>query len=336
MKDNKNSAFEAFLTFIEKERGYSSNTIDAYRRDIYKFNLFLIKYFDSNLIDYNIVDKWTLRNFFGKEEEDGVSSKTRRRHLSSIRTFFKFLMMTSKLTRNPALDISLPAIEKKIPIIIPKTSKKLNDKIGGSKIDNMQLLMEQPKLDYQKSIIQKKERKGSFVRMLRNTAILEVFYATGIRLSELVSLNIKSFNIGEMLLKVVGKGNKERIIPFGNKAFEALSRYLKERSLNWNSNGEIPIFCGWSEKRISNRLVQIILKDYLSTVLRSLDIRDPKGTSPHTLRHTFATHLLEADVDIRVIQELLGHSSISSTQIYTKVDTKKLIEVYKGSHPHGS
>ena len=336
MKDNKNSAFEAFLTFIEKERGYSSNTIDAYRRDIYKFNLFLIKYFDSNSIDYNIIDKWTLRNFFGKEEEDGVSSKTRRRHLSSIRTFFKFLMMTSKLTKNPALDISLPAIEKKIPIIIPKTSKKLNDKIGGSKIDNMQLLMEQPKLDYQKSIIQKKERKGSFVRMLRNTAILEVFYATGIRLSELVSLNIKSFNIGEMLLKVVGKGNKERIIPFGNKALEALSRYLKERSLNWNSNGEIPIFCGWSEKRISNRLVQIILKDYLSTVLRSLDIRDPKGTSPHTLRHTFATHLLEADVDIRVIQELLGHSSISSTQIYTKVDTKKLIEVYKGSHPHGS
>ena len=336
MKDNKNSAFEAFLTFIEKERGYSSNTIDAYRRDIYKFNLFLIKYFDSNSIDYNIIDKWTLRNFFGKEEEDGVSSKTRRRHLSSIRTFFKFLMMTSKLTRNPALDISLPAIEKKTPIIIPKTSKKLNDKIGGSKIDNMQLLMEQPKLDYQKSIIQKKERKGSFVRMLRNTAILEVFYATGIRLSELVSLNIKSFSIGEMLVKVVGKGNKERIIPFGNKALEALSRYLKERSLNWNSNGEIPIFCGWSEKRISNRLVQIILKDYLSTVLRSLDIRDPKGTSPHTLRHTFATHLLEADVDIRVIQELLGHSSISSTQIYTKVDTKKLIEVYKGSHPHGS
>ena len=154
------------------------------------------------------------------------------------------------------------------------------------------------------------------------------------RASDLI--NINSFNISEMLLKVVGKGNKERIIPFGNKALVALSRYLKERSLNWNSNGEIPIFCGWGEKRISNRLVQIILKDYLSTVLRSLDIRDPKGTSPHTLRHTFATHLLEADVDIRIIQELLGHSSISSTQIYTKVDTKKLIEVYKESHPHGS
>lgn len=336
MKHIKNPAFETFLTFIEKERLYSSNTVDAYKRDIDKFNLFLIKYFDSNSIDYKKVDKWTLRNFFGKEEEDGISSLTRRRHLSSIRTFFKFLMMTSKITKNSALDISLPAIEKKIPIVIPKTSKKAYDKTGISKTDNMQLLMEQPNLDYQKSIVQKKERKGSFIRMLRNTAILEVFYATGIRLSELVSLNINSFNISEMLLKVVGKGNKERIIPFGNKASDALSRYLKERSLNWNSNGEIPIFCGWGEKRISNRLVQIILKDYLSTILRSLDIRDPKGTNPHTLRHTFATHLLEADVDIRIIQELLGHSSISSTQIYTKVDTKKLIQVYKESHPHGS
>ena len=336
MKNNKNLAFETFLVFIEKERGYSLNTIDAYRRDIGKFNSFLIKYFDTSSIDYKMVDKWALRNFFGKEEEDGVTSKTRRRYLSSIRTFFKFLMMTDKLKKNSALDISLPAIEKNIPIIIPKTSINPNDKSGGSKTDNIQLLMDQPMVNYQKAIIQQKERKGSFIRMLRNTAILEVFYATGIRLSELVSLNINSFNINEMLLKVIGKGNKERIVPIGSKALEALSRYLKERSLNWNSKGEIPIFCGWSEKRISNRLVQIILKDYLSTVLKSLDIRDPKGTSPHTLRHTFATHLLEADVDIRIIQELLGHSSISSTQIYTKVDTKKLIEVYKESHPHGS
>ena len=129
MKDNKNSAFEDFLTFIEKERGYSSNTIDAYRRDIYKFNLFLIKYFDSNSIDYNIIDKWTLRNFFGKEEEDGASSKTRRRHLSSIRTFFKFLMMTDKLKKNSALDISLPAIKKNIPI---KSASKCAEESGSS------------------------------------------------------------------------------------------------------------------------------------------------------------------------------------------------------------
>lgn len=336
MKENKNSTFNEFLLFIEKERRYSKNTIDAYKTDIKKFNFFLIHYFDSKNIDYSKVDKWTLRNFLGKEEEEGVSSKSRSRHLSSIRTFFKFLIRANKITKNPSLDISLPSIRKNIPIVIPKESTDPKDKTGKTKIDNIQALINQPNIDYQKNKLEKKERKGAYLRMLRNTAILELFYATGIRLSELVSLNINSFNINEMLLKVKGKGNKERLIPFGKKAMDAVTRYLNERSLNWSSNSKKPIFCGWNEKRISQRLVQLILKDYLSTILRSIDIRDPKGTSPHTIRHTFATHLLEADVDIRIIQELLGHSSISSTQIYTKVDTKKLIEIYKESHPHGS
>ena len=336
MKKNNNLTFHEFLVFIKKERGYSLNTIDAYKTDIKKFNCFLLQYFDSSNIDYKKVDKWALRNFFGKEEEEGISSKSRRRRLSSIRTFFKFLNRENKITKNPALDISFPAINKNIPIIIPKESPNPNDKTGKTKIDNIQALVDQPNIDYQKSKIEKKERKGAYLRMLRNTAILELFYATGIRLSELVNLNINSFNVNEMLLKVRGKGDKERLIPFGRKAMNSISHYLDERSLNWDSNGERPIFCGWGEKRISQRLVQLILKDYLSTILRSIDIRNPKGTSPHTIRHTFATHLLEADVDIRIIQELLGHSSISSTQIYTKVDTKKLIEIYKESHPHGS
>jgi integrase/recombinase XerC len=336
MKKNRNSTFNGFISFIKKERGYSKNTIDAYTIDIEKFNLFLIQYFDSSKIDYKKVDKWALRNFFGKEEEEGISSKSRRRRLSSIRTFFKFLIRINKITKNPALDISLPAISKNIPIIIPKESPDPKDRTGKIKIDNIQALINQPNIDYQKNKLEKKERKGAYLRMLRNTAILELFYATGIRLSELVSLNINSFNVSEMLLKVKGKGNKERLIPFGRKAMDSIFLYLKERSLSWSSDGTKPIFCGWDEKRISKRLVQLILKDYLSTILRSIDIRNPKGTSPHTMRHTFATHLLEADVDIRIIQELLGHSSISSTQIYTKVDTKKLIEIYKESHPHGS
>jgi integrase/recombinase XerD len=336
MKKNKNSHFNEFLKFLEKERGYSQNTIDAYKFDINKFNDFLVRYFDSKNIDYKLVDKWSLRNFFGKEEEEGISSKTRRRRLSSIRTFFKFLSRSNEIVKNPALDISLPAIRKNIPIIIPRESSDPNDKSGKKKIDNIQTLINQPYINYQKSKINKNERKGSYLRMLRNTAILELFYATGIRLSELINLNINSFNINEMLLKVRGKGNKERLIPFGTKALDSIALYLKERSLNWNSSGQKPIFCGWNERRISKRTIQLILKDYLSTVLRKIDIRDPRGTSPHTLRHTFATHLLEADVDIRIIQELLGHSSISSTQVYTKVDTKKLIKIYRESHPHGS
>ena len=158
------------------------------------------------------------------------------------------------------------------------------------------------------------------------------FYATGIRLSELVNLNIGSINENEMLLKVMGKGQKERIVPFGKPAKIALKAYLKKRNLNFQSSPEIPLFCSWHENRIGVRRVQVILEDYLAVVLGSEDNYSREGANPHTLRHTFATHLLEENVDIRLIQELLGHSSLSSTQIYTNVDTKKMIEIYKDKH----
>jgi len=336
MNNNLKLELDTFIIYLQKEKGYSANTLDAYQRDLLKFNSFLISYYDLSSLTYKTVDKWAIRNFLGKEEEEGKSSKTRRRCLASIRSFFKFLMMNNLLSKNSAMDVSLPIIEKNIPIIIPKESKNPMDKTGNLRVDNMQLLMDQPMFAYQKSKSGKKERKGSYEKMLRDTAILELFYATGIRLSELVNLNINSININEMLLKIRGKGRKERLVPFGEKAKDALFNYLKKRELNWLSKGTLPLFCSWNEKRISNRSVQSILKDYLSQVMSSIDIKKPKGGHPHTLRHTFATHLLEANVDIRIIQELLGHSSISSTQIYTKVDTKKLIEVYKESHPHGS
>lgn len=336
MNNISKTEVESFLFYIEKERGYSSHTIDAYRRDINKFNLFLVSYYGDELIKYNSVDKWAIRNFLGKEEEGGISSKTRRRRLSSIRTFFKFLMINYGLKKNSAMQVSLPIIEKNIPIVIPRESNDPNDSSGKIKIDNMQLLMDQPILKYKNLKAAKKDRKGSYIKMLRNTSILEVFYATGIRLSELVNLNLNSIHINDMILKVLGKGKKERLVPFGKKAGNALSNYIKERGHGWSNQGSIPLFCSWGEKRISNRAVQGILKDYLTQIMRSINIQNPKGTHPHTIRHTFATHLLEADVDIRIIQELLGHSSISSTQIYTKVDTKKLIKIYKESHPHGS
>jgi len=137
-------------------------------------------------------------------------------------------------------------------------------------------------------------------------------------------------------LKVMGKGQKERIVPFGKRAKIALKAYLKKRNLNFQSSPEIPLFCSWHENRIGVRRVQVILEDYLAVVLGSEDNYSRVGANPHTLRHTFATHLLEENVDIRLIQELLGHSSLSSTQVYTNVDTKKMIEIYKDKHPHGS
>ena len=150
-------------------------------------------------------------------------------------------------------------------------------------------------------------------------------------MSELVGLNIGSINPHEKMLKVLGKGNKERFVPFGNPAKYALETYLKNRGHSWMSPRETPLFTGRGENRIAVRTVQQRIKIYLKVVLGGSE-----GASPHTLRHTFGTHLLDNDADIRSIQELLGHSSISSTQIYTKVNPKKMKDIYKDAHPHGS
>tara|TARA_B100000131_G_C18040201_1_gene582091 strand:+ start:245 stop:1252 length:1008 start_codon:yes stop_codon:yes gene_type:complete len=335
MKDNGQEYLDKYLEKLEKEKGYSIHTIDAYKRDLKKFNFFLIDYNGKPLKNYKTVDRWTIRNFLGKERENKISSKTCRRRLSSIRGFFNYLVSENKLDDNPAAYIIAPKIDKRIPVVIQQ-GKRPDPKERTKKIGNIELLMRQP--EDQKSRI---KRKDSNLKILRNTAILELFYATGIRISELIGLNIGSINEKEMLIKVVGKGNKERIIPFGEKAKKAIYNYLKERKLTWNSLPATPLFCGWSEKRIAQRTVQQILKAYLRLVLH--DGKDSTvgtvkrdGTSPHTLRHTFATHLLERGADIRIIQELLGHSSISSTQIYTKVSTKDMKKVYNQAHPHAS
>ncbi|SVC64303.1 uncharacterized protein METZ01_LOCUS317157, partial [marine metagenome] len=326
MNDNGQSDIKQFLEFIEKERRYSLHTIDAYRRDLEKFNSFLTDEIGESFTSYKVVDNYKIKDFkkiilkfFNKEIENGRSSKTRARRLSTIKAFFKFLIQENILTNNPAMYVSSPKIEKRLPIVIQK--KRIKS------------LMKQPKIqDGKLKKDNKKSRKDSRIRLLRNTAILELFYATGIRLSELVNLNIGSINENEMLLKVMGKGQKERIVPFGKPAKIALKAYLKKRNLNFQSSPEIPLFCSWHENRIGVRRVQVILEDYLAVVLGSEDNYSRVGANPHTLRHTFATHLLEENVDIRLIQELLGHSSLSSTQIYTNVDTKKMIEIYKDKH----
>ena len=330
MNDNGQSDIKQFLEFIEKERRYSLHTIDAYRRDLEKFNSFLTDEIGESFTSYKVVDNYNIKDFkkiilkfFNKEIENGRSSKTRARRLSTIKAFFKFLIQENILTNNPAIYVSSPKIEKRLPIVIQK--KRIESLMIQPKIQDGKLKKEN-----------KKSRKDSRIRLLRNTAILELFYATGIRLSELVNLNIGSINENEMLLKVMGKGKKERIVPFGKPAKIALKAYLKKRSLNFQSSPEIPLFCSWHENRIGVRRVQVILEDYLAVVLGSEDNYSRVGANPHTLRHTFATHLLEENVDIRLIQELLGHSSLSSTQIYTNVDTKKMIEIYKDKHPHGS
>ena len=239
----------------------------------------------------------------GNEFESGLSSKTVARRLASIKSFFNFLVQFELLEHSPASQIKAPKVEKNIPNFIH--SRKLKT------------LM---------SIPDKKTLIGK-----RDLAIVELFYATGMRLSELVNLNIGSINHHSRLVRVIGKGNKERIIPFGNHALTALEVYLNERGVGWMTNEKIPLFTSKNNRRISVRTVQLRMKKYLSQVLGTKN-----GASPHVLRHTFGTHLLDNDADIRSIQELLGHSSMSSTQIYTKVNPKKIKEIYDKAHPHAN
>ena len=302
MMNNGTETLKEFLNYIQFERGYSAHTVTAYQHDLEKFLNFIYQYDSILLKDFGKIDRQAIRHFLGKEYEEGNSAKTVARRLASIKSLFNYLVQAEVICDNPAIHIKTPKVEKKIPTFVQEN--KIED------------LMKMPDAV---TLIGKRDR-----------AILELFYATGIRLNELAGLNIGSVNPQEKLLRVLGKGNKERIVPFGKPAKHALESYLKKRGKSWVSPQETPLFTGRGEKRIAVRTIQQRVNIYLKAVLGGRT-----GASPHTLRHTFGTHLLENDADIRSIQELLGHSSISSTQIYTKVNPKKMKEIYTDAHPHG-
>ena len=302
MMNNGTETLKEFLNYIQFERGYSAHTVTAYQHDLEKFLNFIYQYDSILLKDFGKIDRQAIRHFLGKEYEEGNSAKTVARRLASIKSLFNYLVQAEVICDNPAIHIKTPKVEKKIPTFVQEN--KIED------------LMKMPNAV---TLIGKRDR-----------AILELFYATGIRLNELAGLNIGSVNPQEKLLRVLGKGNKERIVPFGKPAKNALESYLKKRGKSWASPQQTPLFTGRGEKRIAVRTIQQRVNIYLKAVLGGRT-----GASPHTLRHTFGTHLLENDADIRSIQELLGHSSISSTQIYTKVNPKKLKEIYTDAHPHG-
>ena len=315
MNDFYKNLIQDFLFHLDKERNLSKNTISAYGRDLDRFFNFLVNY-DSTLVNnLNRIDRHVIRHFLGSEFErkdirpgrnrKNITARTIARELATIKSFFKYLVLVERIKNNPAINVQTPKIEKQIPNFV--------------QLNKIKELMEQPK-----------KEKRVLIRK-RDHAILELFYATGIRLSELVGLNVGSVNHDESLLKVIGKGNKERIVPFGKKAKSAMEQYLNERGDGWSSQSDLPLFMGTKNKRISNRTVQHRLKKYLQIILGG-----KKGASPHTLRHTFGTHLLDNDADIRSIQELLGHNSISSTQIYTKVNPEKMKKIYESAHPHAS
>ena len=300
MADFLIDSIESFMLTLEKERNFSLHTIKAYKNDLNRFNYFL----DNTLSRKKLakINRNDIRKFLAEEYDNGYSSKTVARRLATIKSYFKYLVKTELIQENISIHINSPKVPKKLPNFVDKNL-----------IDT---LMKTPSLDTHIGI--------------RDRAVLELFYSTGMRLSELVNMNIGDFEINKKLIRVIGKGNKERMIPYGRTAENAIKNYLKIRNISLNpAFANKPLFVNNSDKRISKRTIQRRMNNYIKLVA------DGKRIGPHLLRHTFATHLLDNGADIRAVKDLLGHSSLSSTQIYTHVSIEKLKKDYTQAHPHG-
>ena len=300
MADSFIDIIDSFLITLEKERNFSLHTIKAYKNDLTRFNLFLNKGKSRN--KFKEINRNDIRRFLADEYENEYTSKTVARRLATIKSFFKYLVKVELIEDNVSIHIHSPKVPKKLPNFVDKNL--------------IDVLMSSPPLDTLIGV--------------RDRAVLELFYSTGVRLSELVNINIGDFHLDKKLVRVIGKGNKERIIPYGKTAESAIENYLKMRNLSFKPVfARSPLFVNSSEKRISKRTIQRRMNNYIKLVA------DGKSVGPHILRHTFATHLLDNGADIRAVKDLLGHSSLSSTQIYTHVSIEKLKKDYNQAHPHG-
>jgi integrase/recombinase XerC len=298
---------EAFIEYLKKQKAYSSYTIKNYKIDLLQFLEFLTaheKYENGSVpgIGLAVVNSQVVRKYVGSLYGQ-FRRTTIARKLSAIRSFFLYLEKKGMIQGNPAADVSTPKLEKFIPNYLP--------------VDDVFRLLERPN---------RNKPLG-----LRDLAILEVLYSCGIRVSELVGLNVSSIDFDERLVRVIGKGDKERIVPIGRAALIAVQNYLEAthglRRKMREDSAVGPLFINFRGGRLTERSVGRILKRYAGEIGLGNEI------SPHSLRHTFATHLLDGGADLRSVQELLGHVSLSTTQKYTHVSLDRLMEVYDKAHP---
>ncbi len=284
-----------FLDFLENDKKLVSNTLQSYKRDILQYQ----EYVQENGINYLKVNSNTINEYFDYLSENGKKKSTISRNLASIRSFYQFLIRTKKIKKDPTNGVQSPKPEKKVPNIL--TTKEV------------ELLLEQP--------------KGVDLKGIRDKAMLEFAYATGMRVTEIISLDLNDVNFKDNFV-TCKSGHKKRVIPLGNLSTKALNDYVKTaRPYLVKDDSVKALFVNINGKRLTRQGFWKIVKYYKEQANITKDI------TPHVLRHSFATHLLQNGADLKSIQTMLGHSDISSTQIYMQFQNESLKEIYKKAHP---
>lgn len=296
-----------YLEHLAKERDVSPNTVRAYSRDLRDLVAFLGRYYGAAEWSWQGVDRLAMRSFLGHLSKRGLGKRSMARTLSAVRSFYRYLHRNEVVDTNPARAVGAPRLEKYLPGYLDRAQ-----------------------IDLLFQMAEVRAWEGKFVDV-RNLAILELFYSTGMRLSELQGLSRSDLDMVTQQVKVRGKGRKERIVPIGDHAILALRNYEAKREELLRAIGgradRTAVFLTGAGKRIGVRSVQKIVTGFLQ------QIDEDAGLSVHSLRHTFATHLLDAGADLRAVQELLGHASVSTTQIYTHTSIERLKQVYQKAHP---
>jgi integrase/recombinase XerD len=290
-----------YLAILQYEKNLSANTTNSYRRDIKKF----LSYIEEICVtDLNDISATHLFDYLNRQRQNGLDSATTARYVSSLKGFFRFLEDNNYIEKNPTSKLTTVKIGRKLPAVLsfPEIEKILNA----------------PKTDD--------------ISGLRDKAILETFYSSGLRVSELINLKINDFYFDDEVVRVLGKGSKERIVPLGSSAIHWLKEYLLHARPHLERKSKSQNFAFLNRKRgtkLSRMTIWNIVKRYAD------EAGIKKEIHPHTFRHSFATHLLEGGADLRAVQEMLGHADISTTQIYTHIDRNYIKQVHRDHHPRG-
>jgi len=287
---------DEFLTYLRIDKGYSENTINSYRLDLEKFLDF------NKNININNISNDDLKKYVKHLKEEKLNEKSISRNISCLKSFYKFLVIQKYVSKNPSDAIFIPKVKKSLPKIL--TEEEVINLLDISLTDNYSY---------------------------RNKAMLELMYATGLRVSELVNLKLEDIDLNQDIVRTMGKGSKERIIPIGDYAKEYLEKYIYQyRGTMLKKDNNEYLFLNNHGKKMTRQGFFKIIKQ----IAKEKGIKS--DLSPHTLRHSFASHLLKYGADLRTIQELLGHSDISTTQIYTHITNEELKKNYEDFHPHGN